>query len=318
MNEDREFPVALDDIRLRRDLIAEKWTDRAIARQVALGFLAKIRYGAYVDAVLVEGLDEVQLLRVRARAVLRTTHSTAVLSHESALAEYDVPTWRLGTGEVHLTRTDGKPGRREAGVAHHSGRLDAAEVALRHGVPVVTAARAVIEVIMTHGREEGLVALCAVLHAGLATIEEIREVAARTDQWPNSLHARIVLDRADARISSVGEGRSWHMFHEQRIPRPEPQVDVFDELGSLLGIVDFLWREHGVFLEFDGRIKYTKHRRPGESLEDYLIREKRREEAICAATGWVCIRITWADLDRPVTTARRIKKLLDSRRSPAA
>jgi hypothetical protein len=318
MEMDRQFPVTLDDVQLRRDLIAQNWTDRAIARQVALGFLAKIRYGAYVDASLVEGLDDVQRLRVRSRAVLRTAHATAVLSHQSALAEYDIATWGLRLDEVHLTRTDGKSGRREAGVAHHCGHLDASEVERRHGVPVVSAARAVIEVILTHGREEGLVALCAVLNAGLATLEEIRQVAARTDQWPNSLHARLVLDRADERISSVGEGRSWHLFHEQRIPRPEPQVKVFDELGSLLGIVDFLWPEHGVFLEFDGRIKYERHRRPGESLEDYVMREKRREEAICAATGWVCLRITWADLGRPVATARRIKTLLESRTTPAA
>ena len=318
MEADREFPVAPDDIQLRRELIAQKWTDRAIARNVALGVLAKIRHGAYVDAALVAGLDDVQLMRVRSRAALRTAHHTAVLSHQSALVEYDVPMWGLRTDGVHLTRTDGRAGRREAGLAHHCGRLLPADVVRQHGVPVVTAARAVIEVILTHGREEGLVALCAVLNAGLATVEDVRRVAERTDQWPNSLHARLVLDRADGRISSVGEGRSWHLFHEQRIPRPEPQVEVVDELGSILGIVDFLWREHGVFLEFDGRIKYEKHRRPGESLEDYLMREKRREEAICAATGWVCIRITWADLDRPVSTARRIKKLLDSRRTPAA
>jgi hypothetical protein len=38
---------------------------------------------------------------------------------------------------------------------------------------------------------------------------------------------------------------------------------------------------------------------------------------ICARTGWVCIRITWEDLARPITTARRIRTLLESRR-PAA
>lgn len=318
MNVDPEFPVALDDVLLRRELIAQKWTDRAIASQVALGFLVKVRYGAYVDAGLVAGLDEVGQMRVRSRAVLKTAHATSVLSHQSALAEYDVPTWGLKLDEVHTTRTDGKAGRREAGVAQHCGRLEPEDVRSRHGVRVVSAARAVIEVILSHGREEGLVALCSVLSAGHATIEEVRRIAEETDQWPNSLHARLVLDRADDRITTVGEARSWHMFHEQHVPRPEPQVAVVDELGVLLGIVDFLWSAHGVFLEFDGRIKYRQHRLSGESLDDYLMREKRREEAICAATGWVCIRITWADLSRPVATARRIKRLLDSRTSPAA
>ena len=71
----------------------------------------------------------------------------------------------------------------------------------------------------------------------------------------------------------------------------------------------------GVFLEFDGREKYVRFRREGETLDQFLLREKRREERICQLTGWVCIRITWADLERPVETARRIRRLLDSRRT---
>ncbi len=86
----------------------------------------------------------------------------------------------------------------------------------------------------------------------------------------------------------------------------------------LLGIVDFLWRALGVFLEFDGRIKYERFRRPGESLEAYLMREKHREEQICVATGWVCIRITWADLENPLRTVRRVRAMLESRIKPVA
>ena len=103
---------------------------------------------------------------------------------------------------------------------------------------------------------------------------------------------RLVLARADGRLTNVAEARTWHLFFEQRVPRPEPQVEVFDEHGNLLGIVDFLWPGLGVFLEFDGRIKYEQHRRPGESLADYLMREKRREEQICVQKGWICIRVT--------------------------
>ena len=72
-------------------------------------------------------------------------------------------------------------------------------------------------------------------------------------------------------------------------------------------------RSLGVFLEFDGKSKYKKHRRNGESLEDYLMREKLREEKICLLTGWVCIRITWGDLAQPELLAARIRKVLDAR-----
>jgi hypothetical protein len=59
-------------------------------------------------------------------------------------------------------------------------------------------------------------------------------------------------------------------------------------------------------------------RRSGESLDDFLLREKRREEMICQLTGWVCIRITWADLARPRLLASRILKILRARQQNSA
>jgi hypothetical protein len=308
-----DFPVTPQDILLRRELVAQGMTDRDIWRQVRAGVLFKVRYGAYVPKELTCDLDDVGLMRLRARAVLRTAHPTSVLSHQTALAEYGVPLWGVDTDSVHVTRTDRRPGRREAGVIHHSTLTDPCEWVLRDGVPVMSPTRAALEVVTSESPEVGLVVLSGVLNAGLASPVELHEAWVRTDRWPGSLSARLVLPRADARLTSVGESRTWHLFHAHGIPRPEPQVSVYDSDGQLIGTVDFAWRREGVFLEFDGRAKYEVHRRPGETLNEYVRREKRREEAICATTGWVCLRITWADLDRPYDTARRIRRLLDSR-----
>lgn len=308
------FQISPLDVLLRRQLVAEGLTDRDIKAQVRAGTLTKLRYGAYVPTELVKDLDEVGLMRARARAVLRTSHTSSVLSHQCALAEYEVPLWELDLDQTHLTRTDGRPGRREAGVVHHRATLGKRWWTLRDGVPVVKPARAAIEVVTSHGPEVGLVVVCGVLHLGLATMADLRAVAADARHWPHSLNTRLVLARAEPRVTNIAEARTWHFFHAHRVPRPKPQVEVFDDRGHLLGIVDFLWEEWGVFLEFDGRIKYEQHRRPGESLADYLMREKRREEQICLRKGWICIRITWADLERPIVLARRINQALDSRR----
>lgn len=310
-----EFQLSPTDVLLRRELIAEGLTDRDICAQVKAGALTKLRYGAYVPTQLLHEVDGVAMMRARARAVLRTAHESAVLSHQNGLAEHGVPLWGVGLDETHLTRTDGRAGRREAGVVHHRAALDAPWWSVHHGVPVVHPARAAIEVATAHGAEAGLVAACGVLHRELATLAELHDAAAAARHWPGSLGTRLVLARADARLTNVAEARTWHLFFEQRIPRPEPQVHVLDESGNLLGIVDFLWAGLGVFLEFDGRIKYEQHRRPGESLADYLMREKRREEQICVQKGWICIRVTWADLQRPTVLARRIRQALDSRSS---
>jgi len=312
-----EFQLSPDDVFLRRDLIATGMTDRDIRQRVVAGDLTRLRHGAYVSTELVKELSEVDMARARARAVLRTAHPTAVLSHETALAEHGVELWGVGLDETHLTRTDGRPGRREAGVVHHRATLGRRWWVARDGLRVTHPARAAIEVVTAYGAEAGLVAACGVLHRELATPAELQNVAQESTRWPGSLGTRLVLARADARITNVAEARVWHLFFDQGITRPEPQVEVRDEFGNLLGIVDFLWVALGVFLEFDGRIKYERHRRPGESLADYLMREKRREERICVEKGWMCIRITWADLQRPAVLARRIRRALESRKHAA-
>jgi hypothetical protein len=308
-----DFQLTPADVLLRRELIASGLTDRDIRRSVLASDLIRLRHGAYVPAELVKELDGTAMARARARAVLRTAHPTAVLSHQTALVEHEVELWGVGLDETHLTRTDGRPGRREAGVVHHRASLGERWWVERDGVPVTHPARAAIEVTTAYGAEAGLVAVCGVLHRELTTLAELREVAEHAARWPGSLGTRLVLARADARITNVAEARVWHLFHEHGIRRPDPQVEVRDASGNLLGIVDFLWRELGVFLEFDGRVKYERHRKPGESLSDYLMREKRREEQICVEKGWICIRITWADLQRPAVLARRIRKALESR-----
>lgn len=312
-----DFPVSPLDIWLRRELVAAGLTDRAIRQRVRDGVLVRLRHGAYVAAELVGGLDDVGMMRARARAVLRTAHPTSVLTHQNAMAEHGLPLWGVDLCDVHVGRTDGMPGRREAGVVHHRASLGESWWDVRDGVPVVHPARAAIEMATAYGTEVGLVAACGVLHAGLATIDDLYAVEEDARRWPGNLTTRLVLARADARLSNVAEARAWHVFHEQRIARPAPQVPVRDEHGNLLGIVDFLWEALGVFLEFDGRVKYERHRRPGESIDDYVMREKRRAEQICVVKGWICIRISWADLQRPAVLGKRIRNALESRASAA-
>lgn len=317
MDSNETFPIGTHDIRLRRELIAAGWTDRDIARAVRSGLIHRIRWGAYVDAKLWALLDsDRDRHRARSRAVLKTAHPSSVLTHQSALAEHIEAVWRLCLDDVALTRTDGVAGRNESGIVHHSGSLHLPDITVRNGVPVSAPARTAIEILSTNDAELGFCLLSALLHAGLTTVDDVRAVAARTEHWPNTLAVRIAIGLADPRLSSIAESRTFHLFYRKNIPLPVPQVEVHDAIGTLLGCVDFLWPKHGVFLEFDGRIKYQLFRRPGETLADYLMREKKREERICQETGWICFRIGWSDLENPQATARRIRAIL-ARRAPS-
>lgn len=303
-------------MRLRREFIADGFTDRQIAAMVRGGTLHRVRRGAYVDKGLWDSLSDADRHRVLCRAVLRTAHPLTVLTHVSAAVERGVPVWGVSLAEVHTTRTDGKGARREAGVVHHVGVMTEDDVDTINGVRVSPAPRSAVEVIATSTPEAALVVVNGLLHGGHMTYDGLAAAVAVMKHWPHTLAAHLVLALADGRLESPAETRTYFMCRQQNLPRPEPQYVVRDERGHVFARVDFAWPEHGVFLEFDGRIKYERYRRSGETLEEYLMREKRREERICQLTGWVCIRIGWADLEDPIATTARIRRLLDSRRRP--
>ena len=307
-------PDLTDVVRLRHELVADGFTDHQLTMLVRSGVLHRVRRGAYVDRELWERLSPADRHRVVARAVLRRAHPLTALTHVSTIVELGVPVWNIRLDEVHTTRTDGKGARREAGVVHHVGELAEDAVEIVNGVRVGPAARAAVEVIATATPEAALVVANGLLHGKHITREELVAAATAMKHWPHTLSAHRVVAMADARLESVAETRTYFMCHAQRLPRPEPQVGVLDERGHEFARVDFAWPELEVFLEFDGRIKYELYRRKGETLEQFLMREKKREERICQLTGWVCLRIGWADLENPVATAARIRNILDSRR----
>lgn len=302
---------------LRRDALGDGYTDKQIQALVRSGDWHRVRHGAYCSGQLWAELSAADRHRVRCRAVLRTAHASTVLSHVSAAVERGAPVWGVNLDEVHTTRTDGKCGRRESGIVHHRGALPEEHVEEVNGVPVTIAPRCVIEVCTVTNVESALITTNGMLNAGHTTCDEVAALAHDTRFWPSSLTTRMVLGLAHPEIESALESRVWHLLWSERLPRPEPQVEVRDENGRLVARVDFAWREAGVFLEADGREKYRRHRRPGESLEEYLMREKRREELVCLLTGWVCIRVSWADLADPRKLASRIRAVLSSRRQPA-
>lgn len=302
-------------LRLRSELIDEGLTDNQIARLVRAKLLHRVRHGAYVPHETWIALTAGDRHRLLARAVLRAAHETTALTHTSSVIERGIPTWGLPLAAAHTTqRVRRKAGRKLEDWIPHRGKLLAEEVEEINGVCVSIAARSAVEVCSITAVEPALVVVNRLLYAKEMTLEEFAEQATLCRLWPGSLTTDVVLRLADPRLESVGEDRFAYLCYRQSLPKPEPQVDIFDEQGTLFARVDFAWPEHGVFVEFDGKLKYEKYRREGETLDQYLMREKEREEKICQLTGWTCIRITWADLGRPELVAARIRKILTSRR----
>jgi hypothetical protein len=299
-----------DDVVLRRELLEDGYNDREIAREVRSGDLHRVRHGAYISGDRWAELSDLHRHGAMGRAVVKQACSEVVLSHVSALPAYDAPTWGLDLTNVHLTRKDRRGGRREAGVIQHVGTLLAEDVVTSSGLAVTSATRTALDITTVAEVEAALVVVDYLLNRRLTSAEALTSRYAAMTQWPNTLRTDLVLRLADGRSESVGETRARDLCRRHRLPAPVPQYPIHDEHGRIVAYVDLAWPQHGVFLEFDGRIKYGALLQEGETPTDVVLREKRREELICELTGWRCIRITWADLAYPARTAARIHRLL--------
>lgn len=306
-----ESPTPLDGpVWLRRELLGAGQSDRSLRQLVREGILTRVRRGAYTESRTYGAADGAGRHALLARAVAGQAQTEVVLSHISALPFHGSPVWGMPLDTVHVTRPDGRAGRSEAGVRQHQGRIVEDDVVLRHGLAVTSATRTALEITTCLGVEPSLVVVNDLLHRELTTMENLRRRYAPMAHDPHTLRTDLVLRLANPRIESIGESRTFWMLYRHGVPAPTPQYVVVDPAGHVVARLDFAWPELGVWLEFDGRVKYTEHLRPGESVVDAVLREKARESRIAELTGWRCVRITWADLQNPLVTVARIVAVL--------
>jgi hypothetical protein len=305
--------IAENGVFTRKDAVALGYHDHAIAMLVQAGVWVRVRRGAFVFGTEWSAMTENERYAVRCRAAFRQARADVALSHLSSANEYGSPLWECNLAAVHLTREDGRAGRAEAGVVQHRGLVQDGDVVVRDGVRCMSGTRTALELTTLLDVEHALVEIDFLLHAGHTTLEQLRERYESMTCWPRTLATDLILRLCDGRSESVGETRARFLCWTQHLPAPVPNYSIRDAHGVEVARVDLAWPELGVFLEFDGKVKYESRRRDGESVVDCVLREKQRESMICEMTGWRCIRITWADLYRPAEVARRIRKLFAPR-----
>lgn len=293
---------------LRRDAIALGVDDDALRRLVKAGVICRIRQGAYAPCELWARLAPRDRHALLSRAVLDQYGDHVALSHASQAVIDGAPDWGLDLSAVHLTHLSGG-GRRSAGVVHHSGELRVGDLR-RDGASWSTVpTRTVLDTCGSTSTEAGLVLTNWYLHERLTTKALLVERYQEMQRWPRMIALHVVLHLADGRVESVGESRFFYLVWRAGLPLPVPQWQVWDG-DRLVGTVDFAWPEHGVMAEFDGRIKYGRLLKPGQTAQDVVFAEKRREDELRELTGFRMIRPVWSDLDRASDTVSRLRRML--------
>lgn len=293
----------MDDIVLTRTLVGQGFDDRDLGRMRRDGTLVPVRRGAYVRERPAE--------RTRAdehRELIFATppqlHDGTVVSHTSAAVLHRLPIWPTALDRVHVTRNRSSGGKRRSIVHVHTAPLPDDHVTAIDGVPVTSLARTVLDLCRTVPIEQAVAAGDAALAYGLVR-EILDDQLAQMARWPGTRQARRAIALMDLRSESPGESVSRVRLHQDGLPAPDLQQDIFDGHGKFVARVDFLWREQHTIGEFDGKIKYGRLLKPGQSIEELLFEEKRREDAL-RDLGWQIVRWLWADLYRPGVIRDRV------------
>jgi hypothetical protein len=281
-----------------------------LARLRRRGEIVRIRRGAYAqpsETTPSSGAeDRHRLLRA---ATIPQLSVGAVISHSSAALLHGLPTSPESLERVHITRDRNYGGKRRSVVIVHGAPLVAEDIVELNGVRLTSLARTVIDLARSRPFGQAVASGDRAIAIGLDRTG-LDHALVRMKRWPHVREARRVVAFLDGRSESAGESLSRVRIAEDGLPAPDLQRQIIDTRGRPVGRVDFCWEDHRTIGEFDGKIKYGRLLKPGESGEDAVFAEKVREDEL-RDNGWQVVRWLWRDLYRPGVIRDRLLRAFE-------
>ena len=260
------------------DALAAGIDRNAIGPLLRSGAWRRLRYGVYTTGEVWRRHEaEGRTHRLACAAVLRRLdREPVVVSHTSAARLHRLVLPRPVGTDVRLT--DPVQFRTGRGYRINAAPLAADDVRELDGLPVTTIARTLADV----GREwrlvDTVVAVDDALADGRVSLDHLRTAVLAQTHWVNCGRAARAFSLARVGAHSPHETRTRLAIQELGLPEPVLQCAVL--VGSrLVAVLDMCWPDHGVFVECDGKVKYTEpwHQR---TPADVLWQEKRRHDAL--------------------------------------
>jgi very-short-patch-repair endonuclease len=264
----------------RAALISARVSARQIERRVERGALHVVHRGVYAvghTSMSREG---------RWLAAVLACGEGALLSHWSAAALWDLVDHDDGLSHVIVDRR-----RRPAGVTPHRGRLAKPDRAMRHGIPVTSVPRMLVDLapLISEERLERIV--------GEAQFRRRFSVAAMRDalrRRPNAA-LRGLLEDLNPTQSQL-EDAFLRLCRKHKIPSPRAQVRDGRRRP------DFVWLERRLVVEVDSWIAHGTPR---------AFQADRTQSNALQLAGWTILRFTYADVTRrPEVVAAQVRAVL--------
>jgi very-short-patch-repair endonuclease len=268
----------------RAQLLELGLSEGAVDHRVARGWLHPVQRGVYAV-----GRPQLTRLGTLLAAVL-SCGPGAALSHEAAAEVLGIR--RQRPGPIDVTVPGGR--RRRPGVRVHRAALPLAEVAERHGIPVTTVVRTLVDLATRLSKDELEAAVNEADRLDLVDPERLREALDEMQSRKGAVALKRILDRRSFTLTdSVLERRFLAIVRRAALPLPQTQQRVNGFR------VDFWWPDLGLVVETDG-LRY--HRTPAQQARD-----RRRDQAHIAA-GLKPLRFTHAQIAYEPGEVERILK----------
>jgi len=291
---------------LGSELLRDGITPRDLRAMTVSGEWTRLRRGSYLSRENWDRMDAAERHRVRAGDIGRQLVDGAAISHLSAAVVHGLPIPPMTLPRVHVTWPM-SPGRRGTTNIHpHRGRVDAADLTVVDGIPVTDIARTVFDVARASGPRTAVAVADGALRLKRCGPADLVGVLDRYRNTPGGRSVAQIVDFADGRSDSVGESISRVQFAQIGLPAPDLQARIANAEGEIFAQVDFEFTGLGTVGEFDGRQKYVRLLRPGQTPSDVVFAEKVREDRI-RDTGREVVRLVWDDLNRNIVVLARFR-----------
>ena len=252
---------------------------RQLRRRRVDGSLTRLTTGVYVETEPFAALTAIDQYRTRLRAIALTADPASQFSHDSAAAEWDLPSIGPWPRYAHQVMQSSSGGTSRVGIRRHAIGLDPDAVEL-NGIVVTSLARTVVDMASSTPFVRAVVMADRALQLAPEGLDFDRALETR-ESARGTVRATSVIEFASPLAASPGESFARVQFLALGYPPPELQVEFFDENG-FAGEVDFYFRELDLIVEFDGASKYGARRefQRDLTLEQILLREKAREDRL--------------------------------------
>ncbi|MDP9794635.1 hypothetical protein J2S43_003147 [Catenuloplanes nepalensis] len=241
----------------------------------------RLYQGVYVDAAVYRSDDH----HMWCEAALLAAPPASAIGALSAAYLWGVDLLRSGSPVTVVVPANRRP-REQPRLSVVRAELPPGQVEVLGGVRLTTPDRTAFDLGRGPDRVAAVVAVDAMLHRRLVTVEGVAALASRHPGWPGVSRMREVLAIAEPGSASPMETRLRLIIVDGGLPRPVAQHEVRTPEGRFIGRVDLAYPELRIVLEYEG----DHHRDPATYRND-IARFNRFQ-----AAGWTALRFTADDV----------------------